>query len=390
MRSGFRIFDADTHFNISVESLAPHLESALQARLQEFKQFEREYKMGRAGQPVEPPYPHFYRFAEMREGEGWGGGGAGRRHLGEAAPRKNEERRFQQFMGARYPSVAAEDWDVALRLKEMDEEGVDTQLLVTGAPSHPDIDVTMGFIRGVHRRLDQVSEESGGRLKSMILVTPLAIEESIAEIKAWGDSPWAVSVRPDLPIDYPIDHPDLNPIWAAADEYGLCVVHHSGSAGYPGYRDLWRNPFIGRTASHPWGAMRAITAFMGGGLMDKFPNLKLCVLECGFGWLPFWTKRMEDQVIYMGYVAEDLQHTMTEYMTGGRFFSSIVLHEGADMVHAVNQLMGDHVLMFGSDYPHAESRFPDSVDLVIGWEGLSEDEKRKLLWDNPARCFNAE
>ena len=35
------------------------------------------------------------------------------------------------------------------------------------------------------------------------------------------------------------------------------------------YRDLWRNPFLGRAASHPWGAMRAMGAFFGAGLMDR-------------------------------------------------------------------------------------------------------------------------
>ena len=197
-----------------------------------------------------------------------------------------------------------------------------------------------------------------------------------------------MALKAELPLDYPLDHPDLLPIWAAAEEQGLCITHHSFSAGYPGYRDLWDNPFIGRTASHPWAAMRAIAAFMGAGLMDRFPDLHFAILESGFGWLPFWMKRMEDQVVYMGYVAEDLKHTMTEYMTDGRFYAAVVLHEGPDMVRMVNELMGDQVLMFSSDYPHSESRFPNSVDVVVGWEALSREAKQKMLWDNAARCFN--
>jgi predicted TIM-barrel fold metal-dependent hydrolase len=130
-----------------------------------------------------------------------------------------------------------------------------------------------------------------------------------------------------------------------------------------------------------------VAAFMGAGIFDRFPNIRLSILESGFGWLPFWMKRMEDQVTYMGYVKKDLQHSMSEYMTGGRFFASIVMHEGEDMVRAVNQFMGDHILMFGSDYPHAESRFPDSVDIATGWKSLGDDSMRKLMWDNAALCF---
>src|SRR5437764_1021100 len=172
----------------------------------------------------------------------------------------------------------------------------------------------------------------------------------------------------------------------AADEEGLVVVHHSFSVGYPGYRDLWQNPFLGRMASHPWGGMRFVAAMVCSGILDRYPNLNLAILESGFGWLPFWAKRMDDQVDYVGYVA-DLQHKPSEYMAGGRFFASIVLHEGPDMVDVVNQTLGNHILMFGSDYPHSESRFPESVDRVLGWENLTPEQLQKLLWDNPVRAF---
>jgi hypothetical protein len=40
--------------------------------------------------------------------------------------------------------------------------------------------------------------------------------------------------------------------------------------------------------------------------------------------------------------------------------------------------------MYGSDYPHDESRFPESAKLVTAWH-MAEERKRKLLWDNAAR-----
>ena len=135
--------------------------------------------------------------------------------------------------------------------------------------------------------------------------------------------------------------------------------------------------------------MRMVAAFLGAGLLDRYPNVNLAILESGFGWLPFWMKRMEDQVHYMGYVADGLR-TMEEYMTGGRFFAAVVLHEGPEMVRMVSEMMGDHVLMFGSDFPHAESRFPDSVDVVLGWDQFDDDYRRRLLWDNAATCFHWE
>jgi predicted TIM-barrel fold metal-dependent hydrolase len=144
---------------------------------------------------------------------------------------------------------------------------------------------------------------------------------------------------------------------------------------------------MGRLASHPWGAMRAVASFLGSGIMDRYPTIKFGVLESGFGWLPFWARRMDDQVIYMGTVADGLKQKPSEYMTSGRFFASIVLHEGAEMARMVSELLGDQILMFGSDYPHAESRFPESVDIVQGWNGLTAAAKQKLFSDNAVALF---
>lgn len=308
---------------------------------------------------------------------------------GEAEPSSTKQGTFGHFMGSKYPQPYSDDWDVDGRIADMDEEGVDVQLIVNaGGPSgHVNHAVNIEFMRAQHRFLDDFCSKHPHRLKSMIGVNARFVEAAIEEIERYSQAPWAVGVYINLPVGYPLDHPDLHPLWRAMDDRGLCFIHHSFAEGYPGYRDLWRNPFLGRTASHPWGAMRAMGAFFGAGLFDRYPNLRFAVLESGFGWTPFWATRMQDQASYMGYVAEGLQHTMMEYTSGGRFFASIVLHEGGKMVKIVSEYVGDHLLMFSTDYPHPETRFPDSVDLVLSWPELDQGLMRKVLWDNAVKAF---
>lgn len=381
MRNGRRVYDSDTHGGPCAERLEPYLDRSIRERIPDLDMYKSPIKVGFAGEIREQPYKHYYRFG--RPG-GWNTDAV--RILGEAGPREDSERRWQKFMGTRFPTEDGQ-WDAHARIEDMDDEGTDVQLVVpSGANEHPDPSIEMAFLKAEHRFLDDFCGAYPHRLKSMLVASARSVDESVEEIKRYAGKPWLVGVRPALPLDYPIDHPDLEPIWRAADEAGLCIIHHSFAWGYPGYRDLWSNPFLGRMASHPWAAMRMMAAFLCSGIMDRYPNLRAAVLESGFGWLPFWAARMDDQVDYVGYVG-DLKRKPSEYIAGGRFFCSIVIHEGPKMVQLVNDALGDHVLMFGSDYPHSESRFPGSIDEVLGWTSLSPETLDKLFWDNPVKAF---
>jgi predicted TIM-barrel fold metal-dependent hydrolase len=132
--------------------------------------------------------------------------------------------------------------------------------------------------------------------------------------------------------------------------------------------------------------MRFVAAFIGAGLFDRYPNLRMGVLECGFGWLPFWARRMDEQAIYVGGTAP-LKMKPSEYVMSGRFFCSIEHHEGEDMLDYVSRFLGDNVLMYASDYPHSECQFPESVSNILAWSSLGAERQHKLLWENPNRFF---
>ena len=51
---------------------------------------------------------------------------------------------------------------------------------------------------------------------------------------------------------------------------------------------------------------------------------------------------------------------------------------------------GDENLVFSTDYPHGDSKYPDSVSAFADLPGLSEDSKRKILWDNWVRLYGTD
>ncbi len=379
MRDGYKIWDTDTHCRPSWETMGPHFDAKVKARMNEFGKYKKEIKKSVEG------------LVAGNHGFQLGARYPDPRVLGKAEEEPGLFRPESTYMGTRHATEGAMDNNAEVRLKDMDEEGVDVQLIIGGMPNAfhiDDRDLQVGLLYAYNRYLNEFCSKDPKRLKAVMPVVPNAIDECVAEINKWGKSPWAVGVYVQMKNDTPMDHPDMEPIWKAVDDNNLVVIHHSNYMAppyFPGYTDLWGNGFLGRSCAHPWGAMRAIGAFIGCGAMDRYQQLRFGILESGFGYLPFWMRRLEDQVHYVGSTA-DLEHKFSHYMTSGRFFSSIEMSEGKDMVEMVSQFLGPDVLMYASDYPHYECRFPNSTDYFLQWD-LDKTLKRKLLWDNPVKFY---
>jgi predicted TIM-barrel fold metal-dependent hydrolase len=379
MRNGFKVYDSDTHVNPVAEVLDRYVDPSFRPRLQELV----PYRIPVGGAPAEGGSPlHVYRVGTKSY----------RRILGEAQAHPTFTGRGTTWKGSKPHRPGVQDDHAVNRVQDMDDEGADVHFLIPTAwlsvVGLDDVSLETGLIRAYHRHMADFCGQFPSRLKGLIVASTRAVDEAVREIRQWGTSKWAVAVLP-LAMDVPVDHPSLEPIWQAAQEHDLPVMHHSFTwtpPYFPGYQDLWENIFLGRLASHPWGAMRFIAAFIGGGILDRHPQLRVGILECGFGWLPFWARRMDEQASYVGGVAP-LKHAPSDYLTSGRFFCSIEMHEGEDMFNAVTSFLGDDILMYASDYPHSECHFPDSIDHVLAWSSLKPDTQRKLLWENAVRFY---
>jgi hypothetical protein len=379
MRNGLRVYDSDTHVLPAAEVLERYVDPEFRPRLAELTPFR---VLTRAANE-ESGGLHNYRVATKYY----------RRILGEAEPRETHSGRESNWRGGRMPRPRVQDDAAANRVADMDDEGADVHFLIpTSWVSLCGLDdptIEQNMIRAYHRHMADFCGQHPTRLKGLIRASARDVEGAVREIREWGQSNWAVAVQPSLGLDLPVDHPDLEPIWRAAADHGLPIIHHSSTWNppyYPGCDDMWDNIFLGRMASHPWGAMRFAAAFIGAGIYDRYPDLRMGVLECGFGWLPFWGRRMDEQYRYVGSTAA-LKRLPSEYLSSGRFFCSIERQEGEDMFHTVTSFLGDDVLMYASDYPHSECQFPNSIDNILAWQSLTGEQRGKLLSDNAARFF---
>ena len=122
-------------------------------------------------------------------------------------------------------------------------------------------------------------------------------------------------------------------------------------------------------------------------MLDRYPALRLTSLECGHGWLASWAARLDEQAEMSRHVLPVLARRPSDYIRGPQYFQSIQLHEGEQSLRHAIEALGEDTFMLATDYPHAKSWFPKSVETFLGWTSIPETARRKLLWDNAVRCY---
>ncbi len=375
-KDGYKIFDSDTHVGPLMNVLNPFMTDAERSKLDAWSEFRVVNKKGDVT----------YNRGQRRY----------RRKLGTAKPDANPGGYMTGFTGVAKKRAVSPmvDADAAERIKDMDFEGADVNLTLPSGwfgtwSSTEDVALEAGMYRAYHRWMQAYCGRFPGRLGGVILACGRDIPSAVEEIKRWGKSGWAWAVLPYAPYGMPLDHPDFEPVWAAAADHDLAVALHTFTVMppyAPGGTDNWDNLFLQRSASHPWCGMRNMASLIGSGLMDRYPKLRIGTLEAGHGWLPFWMARIDEHARTIRSEIPDLKMLPSEYVLSGRYFQSIEIPEGLKLTNAVIELIGEDVLMYASDYPHGESHFPESVDLVLDWD-MPRARKQKLFWDNAIKLY---
>ena len=392
MRDGYRIIDTDTHVWPSMEVLKRHADAELLAKWDEaLGKYERTIaKPLTFGDPLEPwtnlsiqPRAYKREIGEKSQGE---------EELGAGGKAALEGKIRNLEITERSPRAGVGHDNSPGRLEDMDREGIDVHLLIPGTwPQSATVlppDVAIGLYEAYARYMWDFCSPDPSRLKSALIVSAADPEWSAKHIKNNAAQPSLSSVMVTLPQGTPIDDPDLEPIWAAMAEADLPILHHSffyEPPYFPGYRDVWDNVVVARSAAHPWGAQLIVAYLLLSGVFDRYPNLRIGFSETGVGWLPQWLLRLDMQSRHLIGSGPALKRKPSEYAAAGHVFCGIELYEGEPVAKFVNEVLGDGVLMYQSDYPHAQCQFPDSPAIPLAFSELTEAQRVAMFSGNAER-----
>jgi hypothetical protein len=171
-------------------------------------------------------------------------------------------------------------------------------------------------------------------------------------------------------------------------EAGLPLFHHAFPDAwpyFPGHADVWDNLEVANAAAHQWSAQRALAFLILGGVLDRYPDLRVGFGDAGAGWLPSWLCQLRGQARHRSGSLPPLERDPLDYAREGRIYVGLEWFEGEEIAASVANLVGDGVLMWQSHFPYGDTDVPTGPEVIAGWTTMEETTKRRLLAENAER-----
>jgi predicted TIM-barrel fold metal-dependent hydrolase len=205
----------------------------------------------------------------------------------------------------------------------------------------------------------------------------------------------ALLIPSACPARHSPSHVGLFPVWEIAQEARIPIVLHVGGGGQlldphyfanglPPVPDFHGGAENFRSVDYmaiPFPPMQTLSTLIIDGILDRFPRLKIGVIEQGAVWVPSWMRQLDTTVAAFSKNEERLQRLQlrpSEYVRR-QIRVTPYAHEP---VGWIIEQAGEEVCLFSSDYPHVEGgrnplrRFEEST------KGLGERAKQRFYCEN--------
>jgi predicted TIM-barrel fold metal-dependent hydrolase len=307
----------------------------------------------------------------------------------------------------KYGDAFRQWWSPEIRVKDMDKYGWQIQVLLpTGNNGNfafraalKDVEVGAAMCRAYNNWCHDYCSYDSSRLKFVAVLPGSDPDEMVKEAKRSVEDLGAVSVRnPLLPEGRWLHESDYDPLWQLACDLDFPISVHGE------YRQRRFQPFSSvktegredielsmKGLDHALGFlcdnMATLGHFIFSGLLDRFPELRLGILESNAGWLPFWLGRMDDHSHGRNSVmgnAQMLKMLPSEYFLRQCFISCDSDERTLD--YAVNYLDGENIV-WNTDYPHPDAMDPEKALPDFEAQPIPDAAKEKILWDNAVKLF---
>lgn len=305
------------------------------------------------------------------------------------------EKPIELRTGANFDEVRPGGYDPAENLKDNEADGVwgsvlyPTEGLMLYTQAHSDL--LSASCRAYNDWLAEFCAVAPDRLKGVAMLNTDTIAEAVAELQRARDLGLSGGLIPTAAVpEQPYDSPAYEPLWEAAADMTMPLSLHLGAnrRGATGVdKDLSRiRPSYFAVCEH-WVKV-SIADMIFGGVFDRYPTLRVGAIEHELGWIPFFLERMDYTYTQRHGNARYRRFDSAELPSD--FFRRNVFSSFQDDEFGIRERdqIGIGGICWGSDYPHTESTFPRSRQIMESrLSGVSSAEQAKILWQNVAELY---
>src|SRR5262249_8954134 len=295
----------------------------------------------------------------------------------------------------RFEEVLQGGYDPAQHLKDMQIDGVAGEVLY---PSQglfyfkvADSQLMSAIFRAYNDWLGGVCRRDPARLQGIAMTNLDHVHDGIKELQRTAKMVFAGATITEYPLeDRRYDRPEYEPFWAAAQDLDMPLSLHTATRRQGKIRGIGEKTIYDASsrATKVFYPATSMCDMIFSGVFERYRNLKLVIVEFELAWVPHRLSTMD--YTYRERHEEALYRFHHDLYPSDFFHRNVLLSFQEDAIGIrLRDVIGVDNMMWGSDYPHSESTFPQSRKILAEiLEGVPDDEQAKIAGGNTARVYN--
>ena len=228
--------------------------------------------------------------------------------------------------------------------------------------------------------------ERDERLRAAIAVSTASPEDAVSEIERCGEDPRFVAVLLPVRSDIPWAHKNNHAIFGAASARGLPVALHAwGRPGQAPTANGFASTYLEQYLGNQVVAQSQLINLVSEGVFERFPELRVILLECGFAWLAPLLWRFDKDWKGIWREVPWVKRRPSEYVYEHVRASTAPAHlpgEERGLRRLLEMIDAGGFLAYASDYPHDHGAGPAAL-----LDEMNPEGREAVLYGNAAALY---
>ena len=284
------------------------------------------------------------------------------------------------------------------RIKDMDTDGVDVSVIYPTAGfmlyhKVPESDLLTSLFAAYNDWIAEFCNSYPKRLKGLGLVSTDDVELGVGELERCAKLGLAGALISSYPPEArAYNSPEYDPLWAAAQDLEMPLSLHTGANRVSASLEELGNGVTSTPATqtnHDHWTRMSLAHMIFTGVFERYPKLQVGSIEIELSWAPHFLDRLD--YTYQQRARRDIWYRFKEAMLPSQYFHRNVFlgFQEDSLGIRLRDIIGVDSLMWGSDYPHHESTWPYSHQVLEEiLADCTEEEKAKIAGGNAARIYH--